>query len=195
MRNLLDAFPIKPARLANLSRQLWSDECGSILSAELVLVGGVVLVGATAGLKSVVDSVNDELFDLAVSIRSLDQSYEVAPIKMTHGWVAGSSFQQTPVAESINELETNYLVDRAYEKVRREALLEELREAVRKGVNEPHEPDFSATKPADSGSIGSPLFSTEPAESVAPTTETRRERRLRMRQQNPLIEGAAPPNE
>lgn len=82
-------------------RELWSDEAGVILSAEAVVLGAVGIVGLTAGLSTVSSAVNSELEDLAFSIRSLDQSYEIPAQSSCGAYTAGSSFKQEPVAESL----------------------------------------------------------------------------------------------
>jgi len=59
-------------RLANC---LWQDENGVILSAELVIVGSVLVVGLITGMTTLQEAVNGEMEDLAGAIGSLDQSY------------------------------------------------------------------------------------------------------------------------
>jgi len=59
-------------------KRLWNDECGAILSAELVLVMTIAGLGMVVGLKAIQSSVILELGDLAASFGSLDQSYSVA---------------------------------------------------------------------------------------------------------------------
>ena len=59
-------------RLANC---LWQDENGVILSAELVVIGSVLVVGLITGVTTLQEAVNAEMKDLAGAIGSLDQSY------------------------------------------------------------------------------------------------------------------------
>ena len=54
---------------------LWQDENGVILSAELVIVGSVLVVGLITGMTTLQEAVNGEMKDLAGAIGSLDQSY------------------------------------------------------------------------------------------------------------------------
>ena len=82
-------------------RELWNDEAGVILSAEAVVLGTVGVVGLTAGLSTIASSVNSELQDLAFSIRSLDQSYEIQAQYGCGAYTAGSCFEQEPVEESL----------------------------------------------------------------------------------------------
>lgn len=58
-----------------LSRALWTDESGFIISTELVLIATVGVIGMTAALACVRDSVVGELNDVAGAIGSLNQSY------------------------------------------------------------------------------------------------------------------------
>jgi hypothetical protein len=88
----------------NVFRKLWQDESGYVLSAEAALVGTIGVVGATVGLSAVSKAVDDELKDVAYSIRSLDQSYCVEGVKGCGAWTAGSSFVQPDVEESKAEL-------------------------------------------------------------------------------------------
>ena len=82
-------------------RELWHDEAGVILSAEAVVLGTVGVVGLTAGLGVVSESVNGELKDLAFAIRSLDQSYEIPAQRCCGAYTAGSSYTQEPVEKSL----------------------------------------------------------------------------------------------
>ena len=88
-------------------RKFWRDEGGAVVSAEAVVVGTVVVAGATAGLKMVGQAANDELRDVARSLRSVDQSYVIHGFRMPNGraWTSGSSFAQEPVAESLKALD------------------------------------------------------------------------------------------
>lgn len=86
-------------------QKLWNDEHGAVMSAELVLIGTLGVVGATVGLKAVSNSVNEELKDFSRAIRSLDQSYEFAGTSSCGAWTAGSCFRQKPVDEALLELD------------------------------------------------------------------------------------------
>lgn len=82
-------------------RELWKDEAGVIMSAEVVVLGTVGVVGLTAGLSVAAKSVNAELLDMAFAIRSLDQSYEIPANVCCEAYTAGSSFKQEPVEKSL----------------------------------------------------------------------------------------------
>jgi hypothetical protein len=57
---------------------LWNDECGVILSAELVLIATVLVLGMVVGLVELQCSIVAELSDLSSAIGNLDQSYQVS---------------------------------------------------------------------------------------------------------------------
>jgi len=82
-------------------RELWNDEFGVVLSAELVVLGTVGVLGLTTGLSMVSKSVNGELQDLAFAMRSLDQSYVLPAQRACGAYTAGSSFKQEPVEKSL----------------------------------------------------------------------------------------------
>lgn len=88
----------------NWIRGLWHDERGAVLSAEVVTVGTVAVLGAVAGLSAAANAVDGEMKDFAYAIRSLDQSYEINGHRSCGAWTAGSCYIQRPVQESIQAL-------------------------------------------------------------------------------------------
>ena len=56
-------------------RKLFNDECGAVISAELVLVLTILVIGVIVGLSEVAVAVNTELNDISNAIGSLDQSF------------------------------------------------------------------------------------------------------------------------
>jgi len=79
--------------------ELWQDEAGFILSAELVMVATTVILGMTVALVAVRDAIGGELSDLAGAFRSLDQSYAKSGIRGCRkadgtytSWTAGSFY-------------------------------------------------------------------------------------------------------
>ncbi|REJ72563.1 MAG: hypothetical protein DWQ34_06945 [Planctomycetota bacterium] len=59
---------------ALLSR-LWSDEAGFIVSAELVLIATILVIGCIVGLSEIQHAVVSELNDVADAVGSANQSY------------------------------------------------------------------------------------------------------------------------
>ncbi len=59
-------------------KSLWNDENGVILSAELVLIGTILVLGMIVGLVELQCSIVAELSDLSSAFGNLDQSYQVS---------------------------------------------------------------------------------------------------------------------
>lgn len=74
---------------------LWADESGFLITAELVLVGTIVVLGLTAALVGVRDAIGGELVEVANAFRNLDQSYYFSGMRSygrcgVKAWTAGS---------------------------------------------------------------------------------------------------------
>ncbi len=89
----------------SLLKSFWKDESGSILCAEMVLLGTLGVVGATVGIKTMTTSINAEFHDLSFAFRSLDQSYSYSGFKSGNACTAGSAFVQQDVRISLAELQ------------------------------------------------------------------------------------------
>ena len=87
-----------------------NDECGAIVSAEIVLVLTVLVLGVIVGLSEVAVAVNTELNDISNAIGRLDQSYFVTGFHSKDGKlkssVAGSSFK-----DGVDDGDTNDTCD------------------------------------------------------------------------------------
>jgi hypothetical protein len=55
--------------------RLWADQTGAVISAELVLVLTIAVLGVIVGLSEVAVAVNTELNDVSNAVGALDQSY------------------------------------------------------------------------------------------------------------------------
>ncbi|EDL57583.1 hypothetical protein [Gimesia maris] len=88
----------------NLLKNFWSDEAGLVMSAELVMLGTVGVLGATVGLSAASTAINDEMVEFSQAIRSLDQSYHIEGHKSCRAWTASSSYRQQDVAVSLADL-------------------------------------------------------------------------------------------
>jgi len=94
-------------------RALWKDECGFIISAELVLVLTIAVLAMIVGLSEVAVAVNTELNDVSNAIGSLNQSYAYtgfgayATCDGKHkSYVAGSLFN-----DSVDDCDLNTTCD------------------------------------------------------------------------------------
>ena len=66
-------------------KSLWNDEAGVILSAELVLIATILVLGMIVGLVELQTAVVTELGDLATSFGKLDQSFNTAGFRSVDG--------------------------------------------------------------------------------------------------------------
>ena len=80
--------------MTNLFKELWSDESGLLVTAEAVVVGTVGVLGATIGLRTISNAVNDELNNLSNAYRGLNQDYFVSGFTSDFSRISDSSFQQ-----------------------------------------------------------------------------------------------------
>lgn len=78
-------------------RNFWNDDCGFIVSAELVLVATILVLGLIVGLVQVQAAIISELADVACAFGSLNQSYTLFGTSVSkNGHVistGGSSFR------------------------------------------------------------------------------------------------------
>ena len=58
-----------------MAKKFWNDEDGFIVSAELVLIATILVIGMITGLTSVRDAVITELADVGGAIGAINQSY------------------------------------------------------------------------------------------------------------------------
>lgn len=73
-------------------KRLWNDEAGAVVSAEIMLVATILVIGVIVGLKSVRDAVLTELADVAQAIANVDQSYSYTSVNGHGAWTEGSFF-------------------------------------------------------------------------------------------------------
>ncbi|MDA0285045.1 MAG: branched-chain amino acid aminotransferase [Planctomycetota bacterium] len=64
--------------MQTLALKLLNDEAGFLISAELILISTVLVLGMVVGLSEVSRAVNQELNDLASAFGSVNQSYRYA---------------------------------------------------------------------------------------------------------------------
>lgn len=72
--------------------RLWREEHGAIVSAEIMLVASILVIGVIVGLKSVRDSVITELADVAQALANVNQSYSFSGASGHHAFSGGGQF-------------------------------------------------------------------------------------------------------
>jgi hypothetical protein len=85
-------------------QKLWQDESGLVLSAEVVTIGTLGVLGAVVGLNAASTAVDQELKEFAGAIRSLDQSYGYVGHQSCRAWTAGSYYRQPDVHHALSDL-------------------------------------------------------------------------------------------
>jgi hypothetical protein len=73
-------------------KRLWEDEGGAIISAELVLVMTILVMGMMVGLVALRDAVVTELADTAASIGALQRSWSFNGIALSDGPVGSQTY-------------------------------------------------------------------------------------------------------
>ena len=76
----------------NLFTALRNDENGFIVSAEIVLVGTILVLGCIVGLSEMSHNVNQELEDLGSAIGGINQTYYYTMSRGHKGETVGSTF-------------------------------------------------------------------------------------------------------
>lgn len=80
-------------------KSLWSDERGSVLSAEMVALATIAILGVTVGATTAVNAIAAEFADFAQMMRSLDQSFGYGSISCSSAAAAGSSYTDNVSAD------------------------------------------------------------------------------------------------
>ena len=78
--------------MLKLIAALKNDEAGFIVSAELVLVSTIAILGLVVGLSEVSVNINNELEDVGSAFSSVQQSYNMSGTYGHKGHKTGSSF-------------------------------------------------------------------------------------------------------
>ena len=76
----------------NLINTLKNDEHGFVVSAELVLVGTILVLGMIVGLTELSFNVNQELEDVGSAVGAINQTYYYTLASGKKGEVVGSTF-------------------------------------------------------------------------------------------------------
>lgn len=73
--------------------RFWNETDGAVLSAEIMLVGSILVLGVIVGLTAVRDSVVTELADVGQAFANISQSYCYSGIDGHGGYSGGGHFQ------------------------------------------------------------------------------------------------------
>ena len=78
-----------------LIQRLYDDDAGFIVSAELVLISTILVIGLVVGLAEVSSGINEELEDVGAAFGSVNQSFRFSGMKGHKGSRNGSSFKDS----------------------------------------------------------------------------------------------------
>ena len=78
-----------------ITKRLWDDEAGFIVSLELILIATIVVIGLIAGLTTVRNAIVQELSDVAGAVQDMNQSYTFNSVAGPNANTAGSLFEDT----------------------------------------------------------------------------------------------------
>lgn len=92
-------------------KNLWNDESGVIISAELVLVLTIATLAVVVGLTEVAVAVNTELNDVSNAFGSLNQSYCVTGFTSICNGKLKSSVGGSCFVDTIDDCDTNTTCD------------------------------------------------------------------------------------
>ena len=91
--------PPGDTHMRTVLQQLYCDELGSVITAEMVVLSTLMVSGLTVGANCVGNALDEEMHDVAQAVRSLDQSYSYRGLAgcrdaccRPRAWVAGSGF-------------------------------------------------------------------------------------------------------
>lgn len=79
--------------MLNLARHLLHDDAGFVVSAELVLIATISVLGLVVGLTEVSNGVNQELEDVGAAFGSINQSFRMQGLTSCKARMVGSSFK------------------------------------------------------------------------------------------------------
>jgi Flp pilus assembly pilin Flp len=82
----------KESTMTNTFKRFWNEQDGAIVSAEIMLIATILVIGVIVGLKSVRDSVVTELADVAQAFANINQSYSYSGVCGHAAFSAGANF-------------------------------------------------------------------------------------------------------
>ncbi|MEZ6068476.1 MAG: hypothetical protein R3B90_22805 [Planctomycetaceae bacterium] len=88
-------------------RALLSDEQGFVVSAELVLIATLLVIGLIVGLSEVQHAINAELNDVGDAIGKLNQSYRYSGFSKRKGMGFASFTRGSSFADTMDECDMN----------------------------------------------------------------------------------------
>lgn len=85
-----------------LFKKLWADEVGALASLETVMLGTVGVLAMSVGLSRVSEAINAELTEMAMAVRSFDQSFSTTGYNSSMTIQTGSSADCNLALSTVN---------------------------------------------------------------------------------------------
>lgn len=79
--------------MRHLLSEFWNDESAAIISAEMIMIGTMLVLGLFMGLVSLQQALTAEMFDMAGAMRSFDQSFNVFGLRGCKAQTFTSSYR------------------------------------------------------------------------------------------------------
>jgi len=75
--------------------RLWTEECGAVIAAEMLLIMSILVIGVIVGLAAVRDSIVTELADVAQALANVNQSFSFSGVSGHHAFSGGGAFHDS----------------------------------------------------------------------------------------------------
>jgi Flp pilus assembly pilin Flp len=82
--------------------KLWKDDCGALLTFEWILLATILVLALVTGLKTVQQSVLNELEDVSNAVGSVSQTYVIGGTRGCCGTTNGSEFRDRANRYDVN---------------------------------------------------------------------------------------------
>lgn len=108
----------KGSIMRQLATTFWQDEGGAIVSAEIILIATILVLGLYVGFVSLQQAVTWEFFDIGGALRSLDQSFTIWGLRGCKAQTFTTSYRngnrsvfggQMGLANGYNSVDMNYV--------------------------------------------------------------------------------------
>jgi hypothetical protein len=90
--------------VANFFKRFWNDDAGFLISAELLFLGTILVLGLIVGWTNLQQSVVNELTELGNAFNSLDQSYMYPTINSTCTTAGAAATSGSAASDSAHNL-------------------------------------------------------------------------------------------
>lgn len=88
-----------------MTKKLWNDDKGFVVSIELILIATIAVIGLIAGMTAVRDAVVSELSDVSGAVQDVNQSYAINGVVGHSAATSGMDYQdQTDHCDDVDDI-------------------------------------------------------------------------------------------